>query len=103
MAKKNRPAGPNGSLAVVERTNGSDPEPVTASPMAEETAIHSDGRNDETAAAESRGSEDTSDVTSRIAARAYERYLARGCEHGFDQEDWFQAEQECRESHAGHA
>ncbi len=29
-----------------------------------------------------------------IARRAYEKFLARGCQHGFDQEDWLAAEQE---------
>jgi hypothetical protein len=34
-----------------------------------------------------------SDVTSdRIAARAYERYVERGCQHGHDVEDWLAAE-----------
>ena len=30
----------------------------------------------------------------RIAARAYQRYLARGSESGHDLEDWLEAEQE---------
>jgi hypothetical protein len=30
----------------------------------------------------------------QIARRAYERFEARGREHGRDQEDWFTAEQE---------
>jgi hypothetical protein len=29
-----------------------------------------------------------------IAARAYEIYLQRGASDGFDQDDWFRAEQE---------
>ena len=29
-----------------------------------------------------------------VALRAYERFAARGGEHGRDQEDWFAAEQE---------
>ena len=29
-----------------------------------------------------------------IARRAYDLYLARGCEHGHDVEDWLQAERE---------
>jgi len=33
----------------------------------------------------------------RIARRAYERFEARGREHGHDQEDWFEAEREARE------
>ena len=32
-----------------------------------------------------------------IARRAYQRYQARGGEHGRDQEDWFEAEREMRE------
>jgi hypothetical protein len=32
----------------------------------------------------------------QIARRAYERYEARGREHGRDQEDWFNAEEELR-------
>ena len=29
-----------------------------------------------------------------IAKRAYEKYVARGCEPGFEQQDWYEAEQE---------
>ncbi|MGH7868096.1 MAG: DUF2934 domain-containing protein [Candidatus Dormibacteraceae bacterium] len=32
----------------------------------------------------------------RIAQRAYERFVARGCEHGHDEEDWLQAELELK-------
>jgi hypothetical protein len=32
----------------------------------------------------------------QIARRAYERFEARGREHGHDQEDWFDAEEELR-------
>jgi Protein of unknown function (DUF2934) len=32
----------------------------------------------------------------QIARRAYERFEARGGEHGRDQEDWFNAEQELK-------
>ena len=32
----------------------------------------------------------------RVASRAYDLYLARGCEHGYDVEDWLQAERELR-------
>ncbi len=31
---------------------------------------------------------------SDVARRAYDRYLARGCEPGHDLEDWLQAERE---------
>ena len=34
------------------------------------------------------------DLTTQIAARAYERFLARGGEHGHDVEDWLAAEAE---------
>jgi Protein of unknown function (DUF2934) len=33
-----------------------------------------------------------------IVRRAYDLYLARGCEHGYDVEDWIQAERELRRS-----
>ena len=32
----------------------------------------------------------------QIAARAYEIFIARGAQHGRDQEDWYQAENELR-------
>ena len=38
----------------------------------------------------------TPPTTEQIAARAYELFLARGGEHGHHDEDWFQAEQELR-------
>jgi hypothetical protein len=31
-----------------------------------------------------------------VARRAYDLYLARGGEHGHDEDDWLQAEQELR-------
>ena len=31
-----------------------------------------------------------------IARRAYDLYVARGCEHGHDVEDWLRAERELR-------
>lgn len=37
---------------------------------------------------------------SDIARRAYERFLARGGEHGHDVEDWLQAELELRDGSA---
>jgi len=33
-----------------------------------------------------------------IAHRAYDLYLARGCEHGHDVDDWVQAEREMQAS-----
>jgi hypothetical protein len=35
-------------------------------------------------------------TTEQIAHRAYEIFLARGGEHGHDQEDWAQAERELK-------
>ncbi len=35
-------------------------------------------------------------VESDIATRAYEKFLARGGEHGHDVDDWLQAESELR-------
>jgi Protein of unknown function (DUF2934) len=37
-------------------------------------------------------------VTDReVTCRAYDLYLARGCEHGHDLDDWLQAERELSE------
>ena len=33
-----------------------------------------------------------------VAQRAYDLYLARGQEHGYDVQDWLQAERELRET-----
>jgi hypothetical protein len=33
-----------------------------------------------------------------IARRAYDRYQARGGEHGHDQDDWFEAERELNQN-----
>jgi len=33
-----------------------------------------------------------------VARRAYDLYMARGCEHGHDVDDWVQAEDELRAS-----
>jgi len=35
---------------------------------------------------------------SDVARRAYDLYLARGCAHGHDVDDWLQAERELRAS-----
>ena len=37
-------------------------------------------------------------ATEEIERRAYELYLARGEVHGFDQDDWLQAERELKEA-----
>ena len=37
-------------------------------------------------------------TNSDVARRAYDLYLARGCEHGHDVDDWLQAEHELRAS-----
>lgn len=51
----------------------------------------------ESSAADQPGESQKSE-TDRIARRAYERFQARGGEHGHDQEDWFAAEAELRGS-----
>jgi hypothetical protein len=43
-------------------------------------------------------------VTHRdIALRAYLLYLARGCEHGHDVDDWLQAERELQDTRRSNA
>ena len=37
-----------------------------------------------------------------IARRAYERFLARGGQHGHDQEDWYEAERSVRGAGSTH-
>ena len=37
-------------------------------------------------------------TVSNIARRAHDLYLARGCEHGHDVDDWLQAERELRDA-----
>jgi Protein of unknown function (DUF2934) len=37
-------------------------------------------------------------VNSDVARLAYDLYLTRGCEHGHDLEDWFQAERELQDA-----
>ena len=34
------------------------------------------------------------DVLKQIEENAYQKYLSRGCEHGYDQQDWYEAEKE---------
>lgn len=36
---------------------------------------------------------DIQEIRDRVAAKAYELYVKRGCTHGHDAEDWFEAEQ----------
>jgi len=36
------------------------------------------------------------DMHDMIARIAYQRFIARGCVHGYDQEDWFEAEKEAK-------
>lgn len=40
---------------------------------------------------------DTPPTPDEIAAEAYQIYLARGGEHGYDQDDWFEAERRLSE------
>jgi len=37
---------------------------------------------------------ETGDIQEQIRQRAYELFEQRGCQHGFDVEDWLQAEAE---------
>jgi hypothetical protein len=36
----------------------------------------------------------TGDIADRVSVRAYELFLARGCVHGHDLDDWLEAERE---------
>jgi hypothetical protein len=50
------------------------------------------------------GAEPVSQVTGmEIARRAYDLYLARGCEHGHDLDDWLQAERELQDARSSTA
>lgn len=40
-------------------------------------------------------------LTQEIARRAYVRFCDRGCAHGGDMDDWFEAEREVLESRQG--
>ena len=42
------------------------------------------------------GGSTTSIPQEKIAQRAYEKWLKRGCSHGSDQQDWIDAEAELR-------
>ena len=33
-------------------------------------------------------------LDNQVAERAYYKYLERGCENGYDQQDWYEAEDE---------
>jgi hypothetical protein len=39
--------------------------------------------------------------TDRVAKLAYEKWLKRGCVHGFDLQDWVEAEKELMAEHGG--
>ena len=34
--------------------------------------------------------------TEKVAARAYQKWLQKGCKHGNDKQDWFEAEAEIK-------
>ena len=59
---------------------------------------HSKGKRDEKAVTTQQDKPQRSDLSDelqeRIAKRAYELYLDRGCREGCDVEDWVDAEQE---------
>jgi hypothetical protein len=46
---------------------------------------------------EVRVNEHTAPVDEEIAIRAYELYLARGGAHGYDMDDWLEAERQLRD------
>jgi hypothetical protein len=43
----------------------------------------------------------SSDLSAEVARLAYERFVARGLEHGHDLDDWFAAEEELRRRNTG--
>ncbi len=72
----NRTRNPNSSSPRQVQPQASIPKPQEAAPKSDERP---------------------SDLLSeRIAARAYEIFVARGGEHGHHEEDWYQAERELR-------
>jgi hypothetical protein len=48
-------------------------------------------------AAQAGASYSTKPSTERIAMRAYEKWQKRGCVHGYDMQDWVEAEKELME------
>lgn len=84
-----RPLIDNGAMAKVRRTRDSG---QIAS--ADDTAAS----QDRIAAAEDNRQQTTENSPDRIAARAYELYLARGGGHGQDWDDWLEAERELASS-----
>jgi hypothetical protein len=52
---------------------------------------------------ESVPNQSTQGTDSDIARRAYDLYLARGCEHGHDVDDWLKAERDLRETRRSNA
>jgi DUF2934 family protein len=80
---------PNISTAGADRSTRRDrraahPEPSEDKVMAEASIIYPDAS-------------DAPPTPDEIAAEAYQIYLARGREHGYDQEDWFEAERRVSE------
>jgi hypothetical protein len=68
---------------------------VGASPYARSTVAKA--KSNQGTIPEAAASAGVSDVTDGdIAGRAYDLHLARGGEHGYDMEDWLQAERELR-------
>lgn len=71
--------------AVVEEAQVDRPRDDRAWAGAAMSSIRSDAQH-----------EDASPTHDQIAARAYEFFIRRGREHGFDADDWFRAEEELR-------
>ena len=78
-------SGTTGALRSTRRDRrAAHPEPSEDQVMAEASAIYPD-------------TFDTPPTADEIAAEAYEIYRARGGQHGYDQDDWFEAERRLTE------
>lgn len=80
---------PNTSTTGAVHSKGRDrraahPEPSEDQVMAEASVIYPD-------------TFDTPPTPDEIATEAYQIYLARGGQHGYDQDDWFEAERRLTE------
>ena len=78
---------------------GAGPVPAEGEAVGLET-MENEPAQTEPAQEELPGREVISDepTSEEIARRAYDRYQQRGGTHGFDQEDWYEAEREVRGS-----
>ena len=88
-----RPKGPAAAKPEIGKADVAMPEPTRppAGPAPAQTASRP------AAATPPRGTDDTAE----IAARAYAKWLARGCPIGDDKRDWFDAQEEIRRERRG--